>query len=702
MFASFFPIADPIVIFAIVACLLLVIPFAMEKVKMPGLVGLLLAGALLGPNAFHVLERDQSFILLGNVGLIFIMFTAALEVDLGVFKKYGVHAIVFGALTFGLPQGAGTPGAHYLLGYGWPAAALMASIFASHTLLAYPVASRLGITKNRAVTTAVGGTMVTDTAALLVLAVVAGMANGEVNEAFWWRLGVSLLIYVSVIFFGLPKLGRWLFRRVPEDGVAQFAFVLAAVFVCAALSHSAGVEPIVGAFLAGLALNRLIPHNGALMSRILFTGDAIFVPFFLLSVGMLLDARVLFGGARTWMIMGFMIGMVTVTKFLAAEATRLLLRFEKAEARVVFGLSVPQAAATLAAVMVGFDLELFDESVVNGSIMMILVTCTLGPFIVQKYGPAVSAREAKAAESEQVGPRQRILVGLRDLVSAQPVVEIALLLRDAAQRQPLYLVHAARDDEKLTENVAKGEKMLHDAVALCSAADVPAETSTSVDDSIGAALGRSNKELLGSHLVLDWDCTPPKGNGAILGSAIDDLVRVKNVTLVLTRNRHPVSTTRKVTLAIPPEATAGPSLDAAVGTVKRIAQQLGAPVEVLSDEATWQRLERGVEAAKPSAKLSHHPLEDWASLAQALRDRTTTSDLLAIVGVRGADAALARTPLDIAARFPDASLTVVYGDETDPEAEKAKKAAEADLDAASAPVVSPLQLVRESQRPPST
>lgn len=658
---SIFPVTDPIVIFAIVTCLLLVIPFLMERAKMPGLVGLLLAGAVLGPNALHVLERDQSFILLGNVGLIFIMFTAALEVDLGVFKKYGLYAAVFGVITFGFPQTAGTFGAQFLFDYGWPAAALMGSVFASHTLLSYPVASRLGITKNRAVTTAVGGTIVTDVAALLVLAVVAGTAKGDVDEAFWWRLGVSLAVYVGVIFFGLPRLGRWLFRRVGEDGVAQFVFVLASVFVCSAASHAAGVEPIVGAFLAGLALNRLIPHNGPLMNRIQFVGEAIFVPFFLLSVGMLLDARVLFGGFEAWIVILFMTVTVTITKFLAAESTRLVLRFTKAESRVVFGLSIPQAAATLAAVMVGFQIELFDEAVVNATIVMILVTCTLGPWVTAKYGPVVAAKEAAASAEEATGPKQRVVVALRDLVTAQPVVELAMLVRDAAQHQPLHLVHGAKDDATLPEQVARGEKMLHDAVTLCSAANVAANVATTVDDTVGAALVRAHKELQSTHFVLDWDFAAPKGSSAVLGRTVDRAVAGIPSALVLTRNQHPVATTRKLTLAIPGAPLAEGELASAVSTVKRIAQQLAAPIEVLCEDATWSRVETVVGKTKPSVKITRSPLASWSSLEQALLDRTSTSDLLAIVGARGAPRELARTPIVLAERFPSASLLVVYG-----------------------------------------
>ncbi len=661
MLLSVFPLVDPIVIFALVACLILVIPFAMARVRMPALVGLLLVGANLGPNALHVLDRDQSFILLGNVGLMFIMFTAALEVDLGVFKKFGVHAVVFGVLTFGLPLAAAAPVALYVLRYEFLPGILLASIFSSHTLLAYPMASRLGIGKNRAVTTAVGGTMIADTAALLLLAVIVGIkAEGQVTEAFWWRLGGSLVLYVAAILVGLPRLGHWVFRRAGEDGNVQFAFVLAAVFVCAALAHSAGVEPIVGAFLAGLALNRLIPHNGTLMNRVVFAGEAIFVPFFLISVGMLLDARVLVTGFGTWIIIVYMTTMVLVTKFLAAESTRIFLRFGKAEARVVFSLSLAQAAATLAVVQVGFNIGLFDETVVNGSIVMILVTCTVAPMVMARFGPEVARGEREAAAAEQVGPRQRILVALADMTSAQPLIDLAFLLRDPAQRQPLYLVHAARDDASAREKLGRAEKMLRDAVGLCSSADVPAEISTSLDTTIGAALDRSSKELQGSHLVLDWDFAAPHGAG-VLGSTVDELLRRNASTLVFFRSRHPVSTTQKITLAVPPLTFETEALADAVAAVKRVAQQRGAPVEVLAEATTWERYRKVLQNARPEVTMSHDPLESWASLKQALLDRTSSSDLLAIVGHRTANPEVARTAIEVAQRFPDASITLLHG-----------------------------------------
>jgi Kef-type K+ transport system membrane component KefB len=671
-----FPINDPVVIFALVTILILTMPFVMARAKMPGMVGLLLAGALLGPNAIGVLERDASFILLGKVGLIYIMFTAALEVDLAVFKRYGLHAAVFGVLTFCLPQGLGTLVGYYVLGFPLPSAILLASLFASHTLLAYPVASRLGLAKSAAVTTTVGGTMITDTAALLVLAVVAGTAQGELSEAFWWRLGVSLGIYVSVVFFGVPRLGRWLFKRVGDDGSAQFVFVLATVFTVAGLAHWAGVEDIVGAFLAGLALNRLIPHHSTLMNRIVFTGEAIFVPFFLISVGMLLDARVLFDGFRTLLVAVSMTGTVIVTKWMAAHATRPILRLTAAEAQVMFGLSVAQAAATLAAVMVGHRIGLFDDTVVNGAILMILVTCTLAPIVVARFGQEVARRAAAAVASEPAAPLQRILVPLGNERNAGPLIDLAIVLRDDALHEPVHLTNFARDDEHVTQEVARGEKMLATAAEHAAAAEVPTLAVMRVDTEIGAALVRARKELRISHVVMGWPgVVETEGPSAeepdapvdpllALGPVAAPVVADAHATVVLARLRYALGTTTRVSLALPPGRLGDPAFAPAIATVKRIAAETSAPLTVFAVRDELEPARATIAAIKPLCTIAMHPLESWASLNQALVDRLTALDLVVIYGVRPGDShdpEIPRAPAQVAARFPDVNLLVVYG-----------------------------------------
>ena len=301
------PLTNPVQVFALVMLIILVVPLLLARLRIPGLVGLIVVGVVLGPHALGVLERDLTMQLLGTVGLLYIMFIAGLEFDLNEFDKHRHRSLLFGSLTFALPQGVGILMARALLGFDWLGAILLGSVFASHTLLAYPIVSRMGIARSEAVTTAIGATLLTDTAALLVLAVVAGAAEGGLSALFVLKLIGLLGLFVLAVLWILPRLGRWFYRRVSGEDTAEFIFVLAAVFVCAVLAEAVGVEAIIGAFLAGLALNRLIPEHSPLMSRIHFAGNALFIPFFLIATGMLVDMAALLADPQSWMVAGLMV-----------------------------------------------------------------------------------------------------------------------------------------------------------------------------------------------------------------------------------------------------------------------------------------------------------------------------------------------------------------------------------------------------------
>ncbi len=656
------PINNPVLVFAIVAMLILLAPIVMGRWRMPGMIGLLLAGAVLGPNALGVLARDQSFVLFGAVGLLYIMFTAALEIDMAVLRRYRLHSLVFGLLTFCIPMGLGVLVTRFALGFSWPAAILLASTFASHTLLTYPIASRLGITRNQAVTTAVGGTIVTDTLALLVLAVIASASRGEIDDLFWYRLGVSLAVYVAAILVGLPMLARWFFRNVARDGVGEFVFVLAAVFSIAALSHLAGSEPIVGAFLAGLALNRLIPHHGTLMNRIQFTGEAIFIPFFLLSVGMLLDLRIFLSGPRAWAVAFAMVATVLLTKWLAAEATRVVLRYSRDQARLVFGLSVPQAAATLAATVVGYELGLFDDAVVNGAIMMILASCLIAPVVVDRHGRAL-ALASRHATVDEVGPPQRIVVACSTPASARPLLELSVLIRDPVQQQPVFPLTVVEEGARSSAEVVQAEQALAAMVGQLSAAEVPAQPLTRIAYNMATGILQARREIRGSLVVVGWrgEATPHE---LFFGTLLEQLLCDRHYTLVVGRVSESLNTCRRILLALPPHAEREDGFVSALGLVKRLSQQLGAPITVFAEQAADEGLQEALQRAKPLAEVRAAALPSWSGILPALRAQYAEGDLVVMYGVRpgglAADPTGSALPSRVGEQMPGAAFLVIY------------------------------------------
>ena len=655
-----FPIHNPVLVFALVASLILIAPVVMARYRLPGMIGLLFAGALLGPNALNVLERDTSFVLFGTVGLLYIMFTAALEIDMAVLKRYKTHSLIFGLLTFCIPQAIGT-GVGWLFGFDWPAAILLGSMFASHTLLAYPIASRLGISRDQAVTTAVGGTIITDTLALLVLAVIASMTKGEMGDSFWYQLAISLTCYVLIILLGLPRLARWFFKNNGNDSTAEFVFVLAMVFLTASAAPLAGAEPIVGAFLAGLALNRLIPHHGTLMNRIQFTGDALFIPFFLLSVGMLLDLSIFLASFRAWLIAIAMLITILLTKWLAAEATRWLLGYSKEQAKVVYGLSLAQAAATLAATIVGHEIGLFDEAVVNGAILMILVTCFIAPWLVDRFGRKMALAAAECDELPQQS--QRILVAVHQTDTALLLLDLAKALRDPVAKQPVHPVTIVEESHNYAQKNRQATQLLEQCQRHLAAAEVPVQAISRLDLNVAGGLLRARRELNSNLCLLGWSehTSAPE---YLFGSLQQQLLRERDFMLCVARLQQPLNLHQQLFFAIPPHAEHEPGFAECLQLTRRLAQQLGLTLQLIATAEQKNLLLKKCSSAFQLTAPPYHPLSHWSELPALLQQLQAQQQLVLLYGVRSGgiawQKALEDTPQLLVSEFNRMSLLLLY------------------------------------------
>ena len=376
------PLTDPVAVFLTILAIMLIAPLLFEKLQLPGIVGLILAGVLVGPNVLGLLERDDTIVLLGTVGLLFLMFLAGLETSLDDFRDNADKAFIFGIATFIVPMLLGII-AMSLLGYGFLAAVLVASTFASHTLIALPILSKLGIMQTRSVKATLGATLITNVIALLVLAVVLKAYGGTLTLGFWFFLIPALTLYTFATLWGVPKLGRWFFRRFGHDESAEFTFVLATLFVVSYVANLIEIEPIIGAFLAGIAITQLIPQLSPLMNRIQFIGNTLFVPFFLISVGMLIDPLILIRQPQSLLIASVIVIVEVLSKFIAAWGSGKVFGLKFPGIMVMFGLTTAQAASTLAAATVAFEVGLVDQLTVNGIVAMILVTCIASPWITE-------------------------------------------------------------------------------------------------------------------------------------------------------------------------------------------------------------------------------------------------------------------------------------------------------------------------------
>ena len=663
------PISDPVLIFALAMGIFLLGPIIFEKLKIPGIIGLIVFGALVGPNVLGLLERDFTFELLGQVGLLYLVFLAGLELDLNRFNEYRARSVIFGFLSFFFPMGLSLL-VMPQLGFSLAAALLVGAIIGSHTLLAYPMVSRLGISKNAAMITVIGGTLVTDTLALTVLAVVAGSLEGELNALFWAQLFGKLALYAAIVMVALPRIGRWFFRNVPSQAPAEFIFLMVVLFATAWAANLAGAEPIIGAFLAGLTLNRLIPLNGPTMTRVRFVGNALFIPFFLLSVGMLVDPRVLTDSVEVWILSGTLIALVHLGKFLGAWVTRLLFRYDRDEGMAMFGLSSPQAAATLAVTFVGLEIGLFGEVVVNAVIVMILVTVFVGPSLVERFGRKIALKEEARPYDPSDAPR-RILIPVSNPATADALMDIAFFLRSKTSEEPLYPLMVVRGTEEGSEaQVAEAEKMLSHAVLYAAEADVPVSPITRVDRNIATGVSRAMAETRTSIVVVGWDGRQSGSKTAVFGSVLDQLLEQTRQMVVVAKMGHPLNTTQRVVMVVPPRADRHPGFGPAVGAIKTLTAEVDARFEVLVVDDDAELYRDLFKKTKPDLPTKVDRVEGWGPLVWELRTRLEPQDLVVLLSARKDtftwQRELERLPGQLSELVPE-SFLVVYPPEATPE-----------------------------------
>jgi Kef-type K+ transport system membrane component KefB len=654
------PLTEPVLIFTLVLLIIFFVPLVLKRYNIPGIIGLILAGAIVGPNGFNILLRDSAIILFGTVGLLYIMFLAGLEIDLNDFKKSKHKSLVFGLLTFTVPMVLGTVAGYYLLDFSLQSSLLLASMFASHTLLTYPVISKMGLSRIEPVSVAIGGTIITDTAALMVLAIIAGSARGELNEEFWIRLGISLVIFTVIVLFLFPRIARWFFKSV-EDGISKYIFVLAILFGSAFLAGLAGIEAIIGAFMAGLALNRLIPRTSSLMNRIEFVGNAIFIPFFLIGVGMLVDVRILFKGTEALIVAVIMTTIAIFGKWFSARVTQKIFNYSKAEGDLIFGLTNSQAAATLAAVMVGYRLELLNENVLNGTILMILVTCLVSSYYSEKAGREIAIRESTRLPDLSETP-DRLLVPISNPATIESLIDLAILMKNNNSREPIFALSVVKDDIDAREKLVQTERMLEKAIKHAASADNEVRIVTRTDLNIAGGINRAIKDLGITEVVIGWNATI-SAKDRIFGSVLDLLLDNSNETVFVCKLINPINTVKRMVVYMPPNAEFEPGFGRWLRSLKNIAGQTGRTLDFYIAESSQAIFKKAFDSMSPKVPVNIKIFEDWDDFLIISRE-IKPDDILIVVSARKATVSfnphLDAVPAKLAKHFHDNSFIIIY------------------------------------------
>ena len=665
-------ISDPTWIFFLVLVIILFAPILLRRLRVPHIIGLMLAGVIIGPCGLNLIERDRSFEIFGQVGIYYIMFLAALELDMGSVEHYGRRGLQFGLFTFLIPLLAGTAAVHYLLHFSMATSLLLGCLFASHTLVAYPIVGRYGLSRHRSVVISVVATAIAIFLALLMVAVIEARLHPDIDWHYWFWFTVKCLLYGSFVVVVYPRLGRWFLRRY-DDSVMQYIFILSLVFLSASLAKLAGLEGLLGAFLAGLSVNRLVPRTSPLMNRIEFVGNALFIPYFLIGVGMMIDLHILFSDASTIRIFIVMLVVATLTKWLAAELMRLTSRGDRDSSLLMFGLTNAHAAGALAIVMIGTDprVGLIDSSILNATVLLILFSCVISSFATN-WGARRTAMKEMQLEDNRGSFHGKCLVTYSQDGSVENMTQMALLIRNPYIPESLVGLTVSYDDEQGKLQHQRSRQMLTRAQEVAAAADIHMLALNRVSTNIASGILHTMTEHdCGEVMCCLTDRTTdmPKSS---LGTVIDNVLSGSHREVMVLRSIVPPGTLRRVIVCVPQKAEYEVGFYKWVEHICRIGEQLDCHLEFHAHPDTLPYIQDYMRQKHNYVRSEFYEMERWSQIV-SLSSRVSEDHLFVFVTARPASISyqprFEDLPLLIYRYFGQTSVMLLYPDQWgDPEA----------------------------------
>jgi Kef-type K+ transport system membrane component KefB/nucleotide-binding universal stress UspA family protein len=703
------PFTNRVLVFAIAILIFLLAPLFLKKLRLPGIIGVMLIGVLIGPHVLNILSRGRTIRLLGKVGLLYLLFVSGLEIDMNEVTENPNRIAVFALITFLLPMILGTVGGITILDFSLLSAILFAAMFSSHTILSYPVLEQLDILKNTAVTTTVSVALLTDTAALLILAVVETVhsQHGQAGVIFWAQFGAKLAVFFVGIWVVVPRIGRWFFRNVDEESYFEYLFTLAVVFVTAYLATLAGADPIIGAFLAGLTMNRLVPSTSTLMNRIQFVGNALFIPFFFLSMGMLVQPRA-FLGVKPWIITGLMIGVMFGMKLVAAVAAGHIYEFEQYEWLTMFGISTGQGPAAIAIALIGVQSGLFSQTLVNAVVFMIIVSGVISPYLTERFGRGIVEIEEEQEYEPSEAP-QRILIPLTEYTdNTESLLDLAMLLHESEAEEPIRALTVVQresqnldvgnrytntdssesngndtqeqqpdnqqpdnqesdnqesDDQQTEAEVADAEETLEETEEQAVSAEIPIETLTRVvGRSIPDGISQAIEENRITTVIMGWNNQRRFGQ-RLFGNTIDQLLQRTNELLVIANLTEPLNTTERLLVVLPGRIAAHPGFHEGIHLVHQAADQLGISAHYLLVNGNTDVYESRIESIEPDVPFDIEPIDGWSGFRSEAEEQFDEGDFVVALtpreGTRGWDSHLDDLPQRLATHAPE-NVSIVY------------------------------------------
>ena len=668
--SHYLPITDPTLIFFVVLCIILLAPIIMGKLRIPHIVGMVLAGMLIGKYGLNILERDSSFELFGEVGLYYIMFLAGLEIDMNGLKNNSWKVVGFGLLTFAVPFVLVFLSCLYMLHYSAVASLLLGSVLGSNTLIAYPIVCKYGLQKHNSVTLCVGASMISVTFALVVLAAIVGTYNNGTGIGFWLLFILKFAAYIGAAVYCIPRITRWFLRRY-SDAVMQYIFIMGILFLSAAITDMLGMEGVFGAFFAGLMLNRYIPHVSPLMNRIEFIGNALFIPYFLIGVGMLINVRVLFEGWSTAFITFCLVFFGTVGKALAAYAIAFFHRLPKVHGHMMFGLTAAHAAGSIAIVMVGIRLKvaegtyLLNDDMLNGVVMMILFTCIIGSMVTEKASRDIVLNDIPTSANDSNGDDEKILIPVKYPETAETLVNMAILMRNPKLNRGLVGLNVVYDDENRLQGQEKGKSLLEKLANMAIAADVRMLTQVRIATNIANGIKHAFKEFNASDIVMGLH-NHKNVSKRFWGEFIQSLFNGLNRQIVIVQCNQPLNTIRRIHVAVPSRAEFEPGFCRWMERVARMAGNLDCKIEFHGQQGSLSLIRDYIQNRHPNLRAEYTLMAHWIelpALAASIREDHMFVVVTARKGTVSYKLALEQLPEELTRHFSGKSLMIIYPDQ---------------------------------------
>ena len=665
-----FPVTDPMMKFFVVLAIILIAPIVMGKLRIPHIAGMVLAGMLVGPYGLNILAKDGSFDLFAHVGLIYLMFLAGLEMNMGNFRKNRVGTFTLGIMAFVIPMVMGIVVNTTVLRYGWLTSILLASMYASHTLIAYPIILRYGLSGQRSVTIAVGATAITDTLTLLVLAMVGGYFKGDITGEFWLMLFLKVAAVFFVIIYFFPRVTRYFFHHY-EDNVNQFIFVLALTFLGAIMMELIGMEGLLGAFLVGLVINRYVPNVSPLMNHLEFVGNALFIPYFLIGVGMLVNVNLLFGGVETLHVAAVMIVMALSTKWVASLVTQKLLGMRPLERNMIFGLSTAQAGATLAAVLVGHSIflpngqRLLNDDVLNGTVILILVTCVFSSFCTESASKRMALEKKSAMPKEEVGDDEKIMISMKYPETAGLLMEVANLMRNRALNRGVVALNVVYDDEKRLYYQERGRQLLDHVTKEANAIGLMVQSQVRVATNITNGIKHAFKEFNASEIIMGMHMRKDTSK-TFWGKFIQGIFWGLNRQVIIVESFRPLNTLRCIQVAVPSRAEFEPGFYRWLERLSRMAENLECRVRFHCRAETRALIQEYIRKRHPEVRAEYQPMAHWNELPLLAREVADDHMFVVITARKGTisyKSALERLPDELTQYYQGKNLMIIFPDQ---------------------------------------